>query len=187
MTIRATRVLKKGGWTGPVRDTVRLDFDSRHRRRIAMRGEGGLDFLLDLPRVEALNDGDALQLDDGGRVLVRAAPEPLLRVSCTDAHALMRVAWHLGNRHLPTEITGDALFIRHDHVIADMLRGMGAAVDDVDRPFQPEGGAYGEHAHPEPHSHSHGHGHSHGHNHGHAHDHDHTHNRNAPAGSLDGR
>mgnify|MGYP002862230453 CR=1 FL=1 len=160
--LRATSVKQAGLWNGAAVDWVVLDFDGRHRRRMAMTGEGGLAFLLDLAEAEALADGDGLVLEDGRLVAVRAAEEPLLEVTCADVDHLVRVAWHLGNRHLPTELLGDRLRIRRDHVIADMLVKLGAEVAEIMAPFNPEGGAYG-------------HGRTHGHDHGHSHDHDHSH------------
>ncbi len=126
-------------------DTVTLDFDSRHRRRILLATDTGIGFLLDLPKAIAMAAGDGLRLDDGRWVQVRAAPEHLTEVRHEDVHQLMRLAWHLGNRHLPTEIRGDALFIRPDHVVEDMLRGHGATLTRMDAPFQPEDGVYGGH------------------------------------------
>lgn len=131
-----------------------------------MTGAGGLAFLLDLPRAEALADGDGLELEDGRIVVVQGAPEALLEITSDDPFLLLRVGWHLGNRHLPTELLPGALRIRDDHVIADMVRGLGAEVRRVDAAFQPEGGAYG---------HGRVHGHEHGHDHDHPHDHDHDH------------
>jgi urease accessory protein len=133
-----------GGWPeAEAVDTVTLDFDSRHRRRILLATDTGIGFLLDLPK--AIAAGDGLRLDDGRWVQVRAAPEHLTEVRHEDVHQLMRLAWHLGNRHLPTEIRGDSLFIRPDHVIEDMLRGHGATLTHMDAPFQPEDGVYGGH------------------------------------------
>lgn len=140
---RATRIDEAGSWSGPTADSVVLDWDARHRRRRAMTGRSGLAFLLDLPEARIIRDGDALRLEDGARVLVIAAPEPLMEVTGQDQGHLLRLAWHLGNRHLPTELLGDRLRVRHDHVIAEMLRGLGATVQDVEAPFNPEGGAYG--------------------------------------------
>lgn len=142
--IRAVTVLERGTWDGEAVDTVVLDYDARHRRRITMNGVHGLSFLLDLPRPVAISSGDALQLEDGRLVAVQAAEEKLLEVTCENRHDLMRVAWHLGNRHLPTEIHEAAVFIRYDHVIEEMLKGLGAWTTVVSRPFQPEGGAYGQ-------------------------------------------
>ncbi len=123
---------------------MRLDYDRRTRRRIALTGVGGLAFLLDLDKAQVLRNGDGLRLDDGRIVAVEAAAERLMEITCANERALARVAWHLGNRHLATEIGERTIHIRADHVIADMVRGLGAAVRDVERPFNPEGGAYGQ-------------------------------------------
>ena len=158
--IRATHVRPAGEWPEPATDTVLLDHDHRHRRRLAMRGAGGLDFLLDLAEATTLRDGDGLVLDDGRVVAVKAAAEPLTEIRAADTAALVRLAWHLGNRHLPAQLDGDRLLIRRDHVIEAMLVGLGAAVAHVDAPFEPEGGAYG---HGEEGRSGHGHGHHHSH------------------------
>ncbi len=169
---RATQVLAHGHWVArTARDVVTLDFDDRFRRRRRYVGEKGLAFLLDLEEATPLRDGDGLLLEGGGVIMVRAAPEPLVEVRAETPERLARLAWHLGNRHLPTEIRADSLLIRDDHVILAMLRGMGADAQQVSAPFNPEGGAYGEHN--RHHGHAHGHGHDHGH-HGHDH-HDHEH------------
>ena len=150
--MRALEVLSAGNWQGDPVDTVVLDFDGRHRRRLAMTGTGGTDFLLDLAEATALQAGDALKLEDGRLIRVEAAAEHLLEVTCTAPDRLLRVAWHLGNRHLPTELLGDKLRVRFDHVIKEMLEGLGAQVTEIEAPFQPEGGAYG---HGRVHSHEH--------------------------------
>jgi urease accessory protein len=182
--IRATQVRGQHRWDQPPADTIVLDFDDRHRRRMAMTGTRGLEFLLDLENAVALRGGDALVLEDGRLVEVVAAPEPLVEIRGSDPQHLVRVAWHLGNRHLPTQITGRGLRIRRDHVIEAMVKGLGARLIEIEAPFDPEGGAYaGEgHAHGEAHDHaSHGHSshdhadHHHGHGHDHAHDHGHHH------------
>jgi urease accessory protein len=190
--IRATQVLGQHRWTEPAADTVVLDFDDRHRRRMAMTGTRGLEFLLDLENAVALRGGDALVLEDNRLIEVVAAPEPLAEIRCNDPHHLIRIAWHLGNRHLPTQIMPKGLRIRRDHVIEEMVTGLGARVIEIEAPFDPEGGAYASgHAHaPEgdPHAHaahdhsSHDHGDArhhhdehcdHDHHHGHSHAHDH--------------
>ena len=140
--IRATQVRGQYRWTVAPADTVVLDFDGRHRRRMAMTGTRGLEFLLDLENAVALRGGDALVLDDGRLIEVVAAPEPLLEIRGTDPHHLVRVAWHLGNRHLPTQIMAKGLRIRRDHVIEAMVKGLGARVIEIEAPFDPEGGAY---------------------------------------------
>jgi urease accessory protein len=147
--IRATEVRGQHRWSDTPADTVVLDFDGRHRRRMAMTGTRGLAFLLDLESVVALRGGDALVLEDGRLIEVIAAPEPLAEIRCTDAQRLVRVAWHLGNRHLPTQIMAKGLRIRRDHVIEAMVRGLGARVIEIEAPFDPEGGAYADafHAH----------------------------------------
>ena len=140
--IRATQVRAQHRWTEPPADTVVLDFDDRHRRRMAMTGTRGLEFLLDLENAVALRGGDALVLDDGRLIEVVAAPEPLIEIRGNDPHHLVRVAWHLGNRHLPTQIMAKGLRIRRDHVIEAMVKGLGARVIEIEAPFDPEGGAY---------------------------------------------
>ena len=176
--IRATQVLGQGRWHDNPVDSVVLDFDDRHRRRIAMTGTRGLDFLLDLQTAVALRGGDALVLDDGRLIEVVAAPEPLIEIRGTDAQHLVRIGWHLGNRHLPTQITARGLRIRRDHVIEEMLKGLGARLIEIEAPFDPEGGAYAEAApgaHGQAH-HDHGHhGHAHNEHCGHDHSHDHGH------------
>jgi urease accessory protein len=160
--LRATEIVLAGLWDGRAADVVRLDYDGRTRRRIALTGAGGLDFLLDLAKAPLLRSGDGIRLEDGRIVAVEAAPERLLEIACKDERALARIAWHLGNRHLATEIGERVLIVREDHVIADMARGLGAEVKLVERPFNPEGGAYGHGAVQ---------GHSPGHDAHHHHDH----------------
>lgn len=176
---RATKVLPAGSFTADAE--VMLDFDDRFRRRKRYETAGGIPFVLDLAEAQVLRDGDGLLLDDGRAILVRAADEPLIEVRAASALALVRLAWHLGNRHLPAELQADRILIREDHVIEAMLRGLGATLVRVRSPFNPEGGAYGEHnrsshQHYREHGHhrdDHGHGHDHDHGHDHGHDHDH--------------
>ena len=176
--LHAHSVIPAGQWSGEPADTVVLDYDERYRRRFAMTGVRGLGFLLDLPEAVMLRAGDGLKLDDGGIVEVVAAPEPLAEIRAADSAALTRVAWHLGNRHLPTELTKRSLRIRRDPVIEEMARGLGALVVAIEAPFNPEGGAYVRAAggHDDDHDHDHGHAHDHDHRHDHGHDrHDHGH------------
>lgn len=163
---RCSIVKRAGEWdTTAAVDRVVLDADERQRRRIALVGERGTSFLLDLPRATMLRDGDGLLLDDGALVCVSAKPEPLYQVTARDAHHFARLAWHLGNRHTDVEIAGETLRIRRDHVLADMLRGLGARVAEIDAPFTPEAGAY-EHGHAHAHEHGNHHHHDDGHGHG---------------------
>jgi urease accessory protein len=171
--LRATAVVRRlAVKADKVVDTVVLDHEGRHRRRIALTGEGGTEVLLDLEKPAALQDGDALKLEDGRLVLVKAADQDLVEIRAENPLRLLRVAWHIGNRHTPAEITADAIYIEDDHVLVEMVRGQGCSAAPVKRPFQPERGAY-DHA---GHGHDHGHGHhGHAHDHGHGHDHDHGH------------
>lgn len=118
-----------------------LDFEARHRRRIRLRTDQNEEILLDLPRTVAMADGDGLQLEDGRWLEVRAAAETVVEVRHPAPEQLARLAWHLGNRHLPTEIGTGVLRIRPDSVIEAMLAGLGAVLVKVLSPFQPEGGA----------------------------------------------
>ena len=155
--LRAFSIRARDAWHGDTADCVVLGFDDRHRRRLAMRGVRGLDFLLDLGEATALRGGDALVLEDGGLVEVVAAPEPLVEIEGHDQAATVRIAWHLGNRHLPVQLVGRRLRIRRDHVIEAMVEGLGGRLRAIAAPFDPEGGAYagGGHAH---HDHHHDHG-----------------------------
>jgi urease accessory protein len=130
-----------------VAGALTLDFDARHRRRIRLITDQGEDVLLDLPKAVAMADGDGVQLEDGNWLKVQAAAEFIVEVRHKDPNQLMRLAWHLGNRHLPTEIRDQTLRIRPDSVIEAMLHGFGAELVKVRAPFQPEGGAYGSHGH----------------------------------------
>lgn len=136
-------------------DRVVLDAQGRHRRRIRLMTVAGQVLLLDLPEATRLKDGDGLQLEDGSWVAIEAKPEALLEISAPDPHALIRIAWHLGNRHLPTQLLPGRIRIRDDHVIAEMVAGLGGTATKLSAPFDPEAGAYAG-----------GHGHHH-------HDHDH--------------
>jgi len=151
--IRASTVVRRPAVQADrVVDTITLDHGDRHRRRLALTADGGLSFLLDLDRATVLDEGDALRLEDGRLVLVRAAPERLIEISTDNPLRLMKIAWHIGNRHVPAEITGGALYIAFDHVLMEMVRGLGATATVLERPFRPERGAYD----PDGHGHAHG-------------------------------
>ena len=136
--------------TAPVVDRVTLAAEDRHRRRLVMTGEAGTRFLLDLPQAAMLRDGDGLVLDDGSIVRVVGKPEPLVEIAAASAAARLRIAWHIGNRHVDVQVVGDRLRIRRDHVLEAMLVGLGAQLTPIEAPFDPEPGAY---------AHGHGDGH----------------------------
>lgn len=162
--IRATSITPQADErAGTASRTVTLTREERYRRRIVMTTDCGFQFLLDLPEAAYLADGSGLLLETGDIVRVRAAEELLLEIRADSTERLMRLAWHIGNRHTPAEIAADALYIQPDHVLAEMVRGLGGSVREVERPFEPEGGAYGGRGA------LHG-GHHHGAN-GHSHDH----------------
>jgi urease accessory protein len=175
--LRATSIVRKAAVKADrIADTVTLDHDERQKRRVALKGENGLELLLDLDKTTMIGDGDALKLEDGRLVAVRAAPEKLLRITAENALRLTRIAWHIGNRHTPAEITAEALYIEADHVLAEMVRGQGGLAEEIWRPFAPERGAYdhGGHGHDHAHDHRHAHVHAQG-DKAHAHEHDHAH------------
>jgi urease accessory protein len=181
--LRACRVVRRADMAGRIAiDTITLERAARWRRRVSLETDRGHAFLLDLPEATYLADGDALEIEGRGLVKVVAAPEDLVEVHAPDALTLARIAWHIGNRHTPAEITPHAIYIQPDHVLEEMVTGLGAHVHHVKRPFEPEGGAYGHKGalqaghHHGPGGHRHGHGeHDHVHDHGHAHSHAHSH------------
>jgi urease accessory protein len=180
-----------------------LPFEARCKSRLAATLDTGEEVALVLPRGTVLRDGDVLVADDGGLVRVSAAAEAVLLVRAPDVLTLTRAAYHLGNRHTPVEVGVDYLKLEYDAVLADMLTRLGASVEQVSLPFQPETGAYGGghrhghdesfaedyavaqkvfdehhghgHSHEHDHDHAHAPGHAHAHDHGHAHSHDHGH------------
>ena len=176
--------------------TLTLDFDARRKSRLAATLDNGEEVALVLPRGTVLRDGDVLVAQDGALVRVIAAAEAVLMATARDGLTLTRAAYHLGNRHTPVEVGTDYLKLEYDPVLADMLKRIGAMVEQVTLPFQPESGAYGgghKHGHDETfaedyalaqqvygehHGHDHGgehdHGHEHGHDHSHGHDHGHA-------------
>jgi urease accessory protein len=148
---RSLETIERGTFEpSTVIDRVTLDLEARRKRRQALTGAGGTRFLADLAAVPSLKDGDGFRLESGQVIEVRAAPEALMEVTVTDPSTLPRIAWHLGNRHLPVQFVAQKIRFRADHVIEAMLQKLGAEVRPVDAPFDPEGGAYG-----------HGHTHSH--------------------------
>jgi urease accessory protein len=143
---RAIAVYRRGEWPKTAAlDTVTLPYLDRHRRRIRLIADSGEAYLLDLPRPHHLIEGDGLELEGGGYLRVRAAPEPVFEIEAGHHADLLRIAWHLGNRHLPLQVAGGRLRIRADHVIAEMVARLGGRITRVEAPFDPETGAYHEH------------------------------------------
>ncbi len=146
--MRAQEILHAGDWDAALAiDRVLIDFDRRHRRRIKLDTVKGSSVLLDLPHAVRLRDGDGLVVD-GGIILVVAQAEALAEIHAHDDATLVRIAWHLGNRHLPVQLIGDRIRIRADHVIEEMVELIGGHVERIEAPFDPEAGAYaGGHSH----------------------------------------
>ena len=143
-----------------------LPFELRQRSRLLAVMDSGEEVGLLLPRGTVLRGGDRLQVSDGRLVEVVAAPEEVSILRGADARTLARAAYHLGNRHVAVQITGDSLRFLRDHVLDDMLRGLGMKIEADVLPFEPEAGAYSA---SDSHGHSHGHSHDHDHEHGHHH------------------
>src|SRR4030088_3102445 len=140
---RAQSVQQAGQWDDAAAiDRVVLDGSERHRRRLVLTAERGTTLLLDLPHATTLRHGDGLVLDDGAVVGVIGKPEPLHEITAANALELARLAWHLGNRHAEVQVVSERLRIRRDHVLAQMLEGLGAEVTAIEAPFDPESGAY---------------------------------------------
>lgn len=140
MTLSVSQILHRSGqWPRLATGRVVLGYDERFLRRKRLTMASGEAFLVDLPETANLLAGDAFELSDGRLVEIAAAVEPVLVIRGD----LVRLAWHIGNRHTPCQIEPDRLVIRSDHVLADMLRGLGASVTEAQEPFTPEGGAYG--------------------------------------------
>lgn len=200
--LKATTIVRRPAVRADrVADTVELDHGGRAALPPSLTAAGGLAFEVALPKAGSLEDGDALRLDDGRLVVVKAAAEPLLEVRAENPTRLMRLAWQLGGNHVDAEIGADALYIPASPTNAELVRGQGCVATPVTRAFRPEKAAHdhsncghdhghdhhehGQHGHDhghDRHGHSHGHdhdAHSHGHDHaqdhGHSHDHAHTH------------
>ena len=188
---RATRVLSAAErHNAPVVDTLILPYAQRLAHKGFLFGVKGTCFELDLPQAVRLRTDDALVLDDGGLVEVVAEPEALIEVRAADLPALARLAWHLGDRHVPVQIQERRLRLRRDAATEALLQSLGATIVAIEAPFEPEGGAYaapaGLHHHEHHHHgddhhhhhhdhHHHDHGDHHHHDHGHDPDHDHRH------------
>ena len=164
-----------------VADTLILSHAQRQAQKGFLFGVKGTCVELDFAEPVRLRTDDALVLDDGGLVEIVAEPEPLIEARAADLPALARLAWHLGDRHVPIQVLERRLRLKRDPAIEALLQSLGAKVVAIDAPFEPEGGAYdtavGDHGHDHHHhdGHHHDHGHAHGHDHGHDHDHAHDH------------
>jgi urease accessory protein len=155
--MRVTEIHPAGKWNREAaKDNVLIDYDRRHRRRILMTTEGGAEMLLDMPQAVRLRHGDGLRLENGSFVRVDARGEELLDIHAHDSHELVRIAWHLGNRHLPVQLLDGHIRIRADHVIEDMVVKLGGHVAHVVAPFDPEEGAYAAGGHDHHHHHHEG-------------------------------
>lgn len=149
MTLPIGQILHRAGeWSGEA-ETCALNYDERFLRRKRLTTDSGTNFLVDLAQTTSLDDGDALELNNGRLIQITASAEDLYAVTGTN---LVQLAWHIGNRHTPCQILTDHLLIQADPVIGHMLEHLGAKVEPVSAPFTPEGGAYG---HGRTHSHEH--------------------------------
>jgi urease accessory protein len=164
---RATRVLAPGHrHDRPVMDTVILDYAQRNTQSVIVTGVKGGRFEIHLHEPARLRTDDLLVIEDGGLVEVVAAPEPLIEARAADVAALSRLAWHLGDRHVPVQILANRIRARRDPAIESLLTSLGAKVTAIEAPFEPEGGAYASteaHDHDRAHDHAHAHGHHHDH------------------------
>ena len=133
----------KAASTAAAVEQLKLPFDLRQKSRLRTRLVSGEEAWLMLPRGDILRGGDRLLAADGRVVEVVSEAEQVLHVTCTDATALARAAYHLGNRHVPVQVGDGFLRIAADHVLAEMLRGLGASLAPLQAPFEPEAGAYG--------------------------------------------
>jgi len=160
----------------PITDTVILDYAQRNAQKVTVTGAKGGVIEIDLHQPVLLRTDDLLVLDDGSLVEVVAAPEPLIEARLADVAGLARLAWHLGDRHVPVQMLPNRMRARRDSAIENLLTSLGAKLVMIDAPFEPEGGAYAQQADAacdhHDHDHPHDSGHSHGHEHGHRHKHD---------------
>lgn len=144
----AQEIKRAGHWANSFARCV-MTYDERFIRRKVIKTQDNSELLVDLKQTTSLDQGDAFVLTDGRLIDVVAAQESLYEVTGD----LVRLAWHIGNRHTPCQVEADRLLIQHDKVIAHMLDHLGATLREVHEPFTPEGGAYG---HGRTHSHDHG-------------------------------
>jgi len=182
--IKSKLKVARAAYKVEVKGQLKLPFESRQKSRLRTKLVSGEEVALMLPRGEILRGGDLVTASDGRVIEVLAEPEKLLHIESAE---LAKVAYHLGNRHVPVQVGKDFLRIATDHVLSEMVKKLGAKVKEVEAPFEPEAGAYagGHHQHDEMghggkiHDHHHDHDHVHdehcGHDHHHDHKHDHKH------------
>ena len=187
--LQTSKLIPQGKGLAPVllkrATTVELDWDVRQKSRFDATDSEGRKLGVFLPRGTLVRGGDVLVSEDGSLVKVIAAPQAVLVITACADHGtpfdLTRAAYHLGNRHVPIELTPSHLQIEPDHVLADMLRAMHLTVVPMQAPFEPEGGAYAAHGgHQHGHDHGHGDGHSHSHSQVHSHGDGHSHRHGHP-------
>jgi urease accessory protein len=164
--LRVVRVVTSGGSDARHVDSVILNSEQRRLQAGLFTGVNGTQIGAMLPEPVLLRNGDALELDDGSLVDVVIEPEPLVEIRGNDLTHLARLAWHLGDRHVPVQIFPNRLRLRPDAALEAMLKGLGARLTPIEAPFDPEGGAYTQQAHAHDH---HGHDHAHGDHHHHDH------------------
>ena len=133
--------------SAPVADRVVLDANERHRRRIVLVGEKGTKVLLDFEKPVTLRDGDGLVLEDGSLVIVIGRAELLIEVSAQTPLDLVRLAWHIGNRHTDIQFLDQSFRIRRDHVLEEMVKGLGGVMKAIEAPFEPESATPLDHSH----------------------------------------
>jgi urease accessory protein len=173
--LRVVRVVSSAGATARNIDTLILNSEQRRLSTGHFTGVNGTAIGAMLPEPVLLRNGDSLELDDGSLVDVVIEPEPLVEIRGKDLTHLARLAWHLGDRHVPVQIFPNRLRMRPDAALEAMLKGLSARLTPIEAPFDPEGGAYAHHVHAhDHHDHAHG-GHDHHHEHDHHHDHGHHH------------
>lgn len=197
LEIKAKLKIPRGAYRLEVKGQLRLPFDARQKSRLRTQLASGEEVALMLPRGDILRGGDLVVASDGRVIEVLADTEQVVHVTCRTPEDLTRAAYHLGNRHVPVQVGEGFLRIAADHVLEEMLKGLGAGLEPMEAPFEPEAGAYGgghrhnddeqghagrihqygdaAHEHDPAHDHSHDHGHVHGHDHGHDHSHDRGH------------
>lgn len=144
--LRAVSILPPGHGRGPAYDSITLEHTERRLRRKLLRLAGGDDVMVDLPQTLTLEHDSALELEDGRLVNIIAAEELLFEIRGRDTAHLVRLAWHIGNRHTSAQLEQSRILIKRDHVLKTMLEGLGATVSTVTEPFYAEHGAYHSHA-----------------------------------------